>query len=164
MRSRIIIHAPQIHLGAKVNKVLYQVLRGKSNSGQGYDVFRSGTLTPSNPEVTLNEDMIHVEIEASDGHKQLEFHMEVNPREEFVKRGAESTKPGIPLNVMMIGLDSTSHAHFQRKLGPIYKYMKEELKSNIFDGYSILGDGTTIALTGLLVGRHFEELPEGRKG
>ena len=146
-----------------MKKVQYQVLRGKRNSGKGYNIFKTGSLTPSNPEVKLNEDMIYVEIERSDGKKQEEFHMEVNPRGDLLRRKAE-IKPGIPLNVMMVGLDSTSHAHFQRKLGPIYKYMKEELESNIFNGYSIIGDGTTAALVGLLVGRHFEELPEGRKG
>jgi hypothetical protein len=148
---------------SKVKKVDYQVIRGRSNSGQGFDVYKTGTLTPSNPAVTLNEDMVYVEIEKTDNDIQKEFHAEIIPRKEVLQR-VPKAQPGIPLNVMMVGLDSTSHAHFQRKLGPIYKYLKDELKSNIFNGYSILGDGTTIALIGMLVGRHFDELPEGRKG
>lgn len=148
---------------SKVKKVDYQVIRRLSNSGQGYDVFTTGTLTPSKPSVTLNEDMVYVEIHKSNDAVQKEFHMEIIPREEVLQR-VPQMKPGIPLNVMMVGLDSTSHAHFQRKLGPIYKYLKEELKSHVFNGYSILGDGTTVALIGMLVGRHFDELPEGRKG
>jgi hypothetical protein len=107
--------------------------------------------------------MIYVKIEKTDSSIQKEFHMEIIPREEVQNR-VPKAQPGIPLNVMMVGLDSTSHAHFQRKLGPIYKYLKEDLKSNFFNGYSILGDGTTVALIGMLVGRHFDELPEGRKG
>lgn len=148
---------------SKVKKVDYQVIRGLSNSGQGFDVHKTGTLTPSKPDVTLNEDMVYVEIHKSNDAVQKEFHMEIIPKEEVLHR-VPQTKAGIPLNVMMVGLDSTSHAHFQRKLGPIYKYLKEELKSNMFNGYSILGDGTTVALIGMLVGRHFDELPEGRKG
>ena len=141
----------------------YHIIRGRSNSGQGFEVHKTGTLTPSNSVVTLNEDMIHVEIEKTDSNIQKEFHMEIIPRKEVQNRVAK-TQPGIPLNVMMVGLDSTSHAHFQRKMGSIYKYLKEDLKSKIFNGYSILGDGTTVALIGMLVGRHFDELPEGRKG
>ena len=148
---------------SKIKKVKYEVIRGLSNSGQGYEVFKTGIITPSDPEVTLKEEMVYVEVEKTDSVVQKEFHLEVNPREDVLHR-VPDRKPGIPLNVMMVGLDSTSHAHFQRKLGPIYKYMKDELKSQIFDSYSILGDGTTIALIGMLVGRHFDELPEGRKG
>ena len=141
----------------------YQVIRGLSNSGQGFDVHKTGTLTPSKPVVALNEDMVYVEIHNTDDAVQKEFYMEIIPKEKVLHR-VPQTEPGIPLNVMMVGLDSTSHAHFQRKLGPIYKYLKQELKSNMFNGYSVLGDGTTVALIGMLVGRHFDELPEGRKG
>ncbi|XP_028398375.1 uncharacterized protein LOC114521988 isoform X1 [Dendronephthya gigantea] len=148
---------------SKVKKVDYEVIRGLSNSGQGYQIFKTGTLTPSDPVVTLNEDMLYVEIQKTDNTVQKEFHMEVIPREEVLQK-VPKTAPGIPLNIMMVGLDSTSHAHFRRKLGPIYKYLKDELESHIFNGYSILGDGTTVALIGMLVGRHFDELPEGRKG
>ena len=146
-----------------MKKVDYQILRRKSNSGQGYDVFRTGTLTPSDPEVELNEDMLYLVIETGDGGQQREFHLDVQPRREYLERMAE-TKPGIPLNVMMVGMDSTSHAHFQRKLGPVYKYLKEDLQSVIFNGHSIVGDGTTENVVGMLVGRLLDELPEARVG
>ena len=150
-------------IGKNVKKVDYQILRRKSNSGQGYDVFRTGTLTPSDPEVELNEDMLYLEIETGDGGQQREFHLDVQPRREYLERMAE-TKPGIPLNVMMVGMDSTSHVHFQRKLGPVYKYLKEDLQSVIFNGHSIVGDGTTANVVGMLVGRLLDELPEARVG
>ena len=153
-----------MYIGTNVEKVDYQIIRGKKSTGSGYEVHKTGTLTQSKPEKILNEDMVYVEITRKDGKKQLEFHMEVSPRKEFLQRNAEA-KAGIPLNVMIIGLDSTSHAHFQRKLAPVYKYMKDNLHSKMFNGYSILGDGTTAAVVGLLVGRHIDKLkPEGRKG
>jgi hypothetical protein len=120
-------------------------------------------LTPSDPEVKLNEDMIYLEIETENGDRQREFHLDAQPRKEYTKRMAE-TKPGIPLNILMVGLDSTSHAHFQRKLGPVYKYLKEDLQSVIFNGHSIVGDGTTENVVGMLVGRLLDELPEARVG
>ena len=150
-------------IGKSVKKVDYQILRRKSNSGQGYDVFRTGTLTLSNPEVQLNEDMVYLEIQSDNGDRQKEFHLDVQPRKEYAERTTK-TKPGIPLNIMMVGLDSTSHAHFQRKLGPVYKYLKEELQSVIFNGHSIVGDGTTENVVGMLVGRLLDELPEARVG
>ncbi|XP_028410405.1 uncharacterized protein LOC114533029 [Dendronephthya gigantea] len=149
--------------GENVRKVDYQILRRKRDTGQGYDVFRTGTLTPSDPEVELNEDMVYLEVQTDDGDAQREFHLDVRPRKEYVERSA-STKSGIPLNVMMVGMDSTSHAHFHRKLGAVYEYLRDELHSVIFNGHSIVGDGTTENVVGMLVGRFLDELPEGRKG
>lgn len=151
------------YTGKNVKKVNYQILRRKSNTGQGYDVFRTGTLTSSDPEAELNEDMVYLEVQTDDGDEQREFHLNVRPHKEYVERVAK-TKPGIPLNVMMVGLDSTSHAHFQRKLGPVYKYLRDELQSVIFNGHSIVGDGTTENVVGMLVGRLLDELPEARVG
>ncbi|XP_046839616.1 uncharacterized protein LOC124433853 isoform X2 [Xenia sp. Carnegie-2017] len=144
-------------------KAEYEVIKGRSNSGEWFNVKEKGTLTPSKPEVILNEDMVYVEIHKTDNKIQKEFHMEVNSRDEILNRVPQK-KPGIPLNIMMVGLDSTSHAHFQRKLDPIYKYLKNDLKSQIFNAQSIVGDGTTAALIAMLVGQHIDELPEGRRG
>ena len=151
------------YTGKNVKKVSYQILRRRSNTGQGYDVLRTGTLTPSDPEAELNEDMVYLEVQTDNGDEQREFHLDVRPRKEYVERVAK-IKPGIPLNVMMVGLDSTSHAHFQRKLGPVYKYLRDELQSVIFNGHSIVGDGTTENVVGMLVGRLLDELPEARVG
>ncbi|XP_028400977.1 uncharacterized protein LOC114524062 [Dendronephthya gigantea] len=149
--------------GKNVKKVNYQILKRKSNTGQGYDVSRTGTLTPSDPEAQLNEDMVYLEVQTVDGDEQREFHLDVQSRKEYVERVAK-TKPGIPLNVMMVGLDSTSHAHFQRKLGPVYKYLKDDLKSVVFNGHSIVGDGTTENVVGMITGRLLDELQEARVG
>ena len=106
---------------------------------------------------------MYLEVQTDDGEDQREFHLDVRPRKEYIERRAK-TKPGIPLNVMMVGMDSTSHAHFHRKLGPVYQYLRDELQSVIFKGHSIVGDGTTENVVGMLVGRLLDELPEGRKG
>ena len=44
----------------------------------------------------------------------------------------------------------------------MYEFLKNDLKSFLFNGYSIVGDETTPALLALLTGRKEEELPEGR--
>lgn len=70
---------------------------------------------------------------------------------------------------MILALDGTSAAHFQRMLPKTYALLNNELDSNIFQGYSIVsGDNTTPALTALLTGNTIEEncqwFKEGRRG
>ena len=105
-------------------------------------------ITPNNPQVPINEDMIRVDITTTGGDKQTDMHLKISPKAEVLKR---PVKDGLDaLNIIMLGFDSTSHSHFQRKLGKVYKYLKEDLKSFIFNGYSVVGDGTTPALLALL--------------
>ena len=152
--------------------------------------------------------MIRVDVKTRSGRKQTDFHLKISPKPDVLKRptkkglssmnvimiGLDSTahshfqrklgkvykflkddiklnrrvdprptKKGLSsMNVIMIGLDSTAHSHFQRKLGKVYKFLKDDIKSFIFNGYSIVGDGTTPALLALLTGKKEEELPEGR--
>ena len=59
---------------------------------------------------------------------------------------------GLPLNVAVVVFDSTSLAHFRRVFPRVEAYMKSELNSVFFEGHSIVGDGTTPALTAMLTG------------
>ena len=59
-------------------------------------------------------------------------------------------KPGILLNILIIGIDSLSHASARQKLPKVYKYLKDELGAMIFNGQSIVGDGTTEQMTATL--------------
>ena len=87
---------------------------------------------------------------------QTDFHANVAPKQEVLGR-PPSKGTGIPLNIIILGLDGNSNANFQRFLPDSYKFLKEDLKAYIFNGFSLLGEATTPQLTGLLTGRTVEE-------
>ena len=70
---------------------------------------------------------------------------------------------GIPLNVLIIGFDSTSRANFERKMGGVISFLKTRMTTYFMKGMSIVGDGTTPALTAMLTGKYVTEVPEGRR-
>ena len=51
-----------------------------------------------------------------------------------------------PINVVMLSLDSVSRENWLSLLPKSSKYLLETLKSNILNGYNIVGDGTPAAL------------------
>lgn len=72
-----------------------------------------------------------------------------------------------PLNIMILAFDGTSAAHFERMLPKTYTYLKDELDSIIFKGYSIVGESTTPAMSAFLTGKSVGEnckVKEARKG
>lgn len=87
--------------------------------------------------------------------------MAISPSQDALSRQGE--KPNIPLDIMVLGFDSTSLSHFHRKLPKVNEVLLEDLEALVYNGYSIVGDGTTAALLALLVGKAEEELPEARK-
>ena len=143
-----------------ISKVTWQVVKVKPGDGSKFVLTSSRALNKDKHEVSINEDMIRVDVTTTSGEKQTDFHLKIYPKSDVLKR--QTMKGLASMNVIMIGLDSTAHSHFQRKLGKVYEFLKNDLKSFIFNGYSIVGDGTTPALLALLTGRKEEELPEGR--
>jgi hypothetical protein len=143
-----------------VSKVAWQVVKVKPDDGSKFTLSSSGILNQEKSQVAINEDMIRVDVTTTSNRIQTDFHLKIFPKSYVSKR---QKKEGLSsMNIIMIGLDSTAHSHFQRKLGKVYKFLKDDLRSFIFNGYSIVGDGTTPALLALLTGRKEEELPEGR--
>jgi hypothetical protein len=143
-----------------VSKVAWQVVKVKPDDGSKFTLSSSGILNQEKSHVAINEDMIRVDVTTTSNRIQTDFHLKIFPKSYVSKR---QKKEGLSsMNIIMIGLDSTAHSHFQRKLGKVYKFLKDDLRSFIFNGYSIVGDGTTPALLALLTGRKEEELPEGR--
>jgi hypothetical protein len=143
-----------------VSKVAWQVVKVKPGDGSKFTLSSSGILNQEKSRVAINEDMIRVDVTTTSNRIQTDFHLKIFPKSYVSKR---QKKEGLSsMNIIMIGLDSTAHSHFQRKLGKVYKFLKDDLRSFIFNGYSIVGDGTTPALLALLTGRKEEELPEGR--
>ena len=71
---------------------------------------------------------------------------------------------GLGLSVLMLGFDSVSSASFRRKMPKTLRYLKDSLKTYIITGQTVIGDGTSPALTAMLAGLHENEAPEGRQG
>ena len=143
-----------------ISKVVWQVIKVKPGDGSKFILSSSGTLNEEKSQVAINEDMIRVDVTTTNNRIQTDFHLKMFPKSYVLKR---QIKKGLSsMNIIMVGLDSTAHSHFQRKLRKVYKFLKDDLQSFIFNGYSIVGDGTTPALLALLTGKKEEELPEGR--
>ena len=72
------------------------------------------------------------------------------------------------MSIMILVFDGTSAAHFQRMLPKTYAILKDEMNSNFFRGYSIVGESTTPAMTALLTGnsvvKNCLKFKEGRRG
>ncbi|MCL4129800.1 UNVERIFIED_CONTAM: hypothetical protein GTU68_007422, partial [Idotea baltica] len=69
----------------------------------------------------------------------------------------------VKLNVLMLGFDSLSQISFMRTLPKTFRFLTQELKTNVLQGYNIVGDGTPQALIPILTGKTELELPETRK-
>ena len=119
---------------------------------------------PVQPNQTITEEFFEVDFELRDDSVVKEFFLQVVPRDNLVKRKPLKRAPGIPLNILIIGVDSLSHANAKRKLPRIYKFLEEELGSYIFQGHTVTGDGTTEQLTPMLTGLRFSEQYEARTG
>ncbi|KAF7997895.1 hypothetical protein HCN44_009293 [Aphidius gifuensis] len=89
--------------------------------------------------------------------------VQFNPEVQKTSSWKNVPNDGLKLNVLMFGFDSLSRNTFIRKLPKTYDYLKENLKSQILEGYNIIGDGTPQALIPLLTGKTELELPDTRK-
>ena len=67
------------------------------------------------------------------------------------------------LNILMFGLDSVSRASWLEQMAETTDFMNE-IGAFQFEGYNIVGDGTTAAILGLTTGYKEEELHESRRG
>ena len=85
-----------------------------------------------------------------------------NAKEDLASK--KNKAKGIPLNVLIIGIDSTAANNFYRKLQHTLAFLRSKLNTYFFKGYSVIGDATTPALCALLTGKKEHELPEGRQG
>ncbi|XP_078679441.1 uncharacterized protein LOC144915075 [Branchiostoma floridae x Branchiostoma belcheri] len=80
------------------------------------------------------------------------------------KEGRMKKALGHGMNVLMVGVDSTSRMNFMRKLPQTFKYFTETLEGHVLKGYHVIGDGTTAQFLGMLSGFHEEELPNAKTG
>ncbi|XP_028412791.1 uncharacterized protein LOC114535693 isoform X1 [Dendronephthya gigantea] len=123
---------------------------------------KSVPVPAMNTEEKITDEFIEVEYLLKNKKNVKEIFLQPVPHEHLVKRKAEK-QPGIPLNILIIGVDSLSHANTQRRLPNVYKYLKNELGAMFFNGHSIVGDGTTEQLTAMLTGQGELEQYESRR-
>ena len=134
----------------------------KSISRKGDTGYAMSASKPVTPGKNISEELIEVNFVLDKNKRASELFLHAFPHENLLKREAK-TKPGIPLNVLIIGLDSVSHGSAQRKLPLIYEYLRDELGAYFFHGHSVTGDGTVEQMAPMLTGRKFmEELYEAR--
>ena len=110
----------------------------------------------------ITDEFIEVEYLLKNEGKVKEIFAQPILHEHLLSRTAQR-EPGIPLNILIISIDSLSHANARRKLPEVYKYLKDELGAMTFNGLSIVGDGTTEQLTAMLTGLGELEQYESRR-
>lgn len=124
-------------------------------SNTDYDAFEYSHTAANESEASVEM----VERQVYDAFAQIFENRDTS--ELAAKRQGGNTK-GLQMNVMMLGVDSTSHMSFLRTLPKSYKYMTETLGAVVLNGYNIVGDATTAALIPMLTGKTEEELPDVR--
>ena len=112
-----------------------------------------------------NSDFFRVEYKIN-GREASDLYARVSPRldvlESQTKLAKSFQEKGLPLNVLIIGFDSTSRANFVRKLPRVKSFLETKLTTFFMEGMSIVGDATTPVLTAMLTGKDETVLPEGR--
>ena len=103
----------------------------------------------------------HVEVEAkkADSTNSWEYHIAVLRNVPHLKEHDRNS-----LNVMAIMLDSYSHSNAKRKLKNYYSELEKDENAILFNGHTVVGDGTTAQIAGQLTGMDELDLPEARKG
>ncbi|XP_066272353.1 uncharacterized protein [Branchiostoma lanceolatum] len=87
-----------------------------------------------------------------------------NKKVNIEREGRMKTALGHGMNVLMVGVDSTSRMNFMRKLPKTFKYFTETLEGHILKGYHVIGDGTTAQFIGMISGYHEDDLPNTKTG
>ena len=118
----------------------------------------------------MNEsDFFRIKYQMKEGDEIEHYFSRVVPLQSVIRetkkvRDKLAAAKGLPLNVLVIGIDSTAANNFYRKLHFTLQFLRSELNTYFFKGYSVIGDATTPALSALMTGKREDELPEGRQG
>ena len=121
-------------------------------------------LNLTNRQANLDSDFVKVTVRLNDSLEEMYYHASISEIAEVAQRKETHSSP---LNIMILTLDRTSSAHFQRMLPKTYAFLKDELDSIIFKSYSIVGPNTTPAMSAFLTGKSLSqncEFKEARKG
>ncbi|KAK6979641.1 hypothetical protein BgiMline_020627 [Biomphalaria glabrata] len=124
--------------------------------GEPLKNFKNGTR--------ITHDFFRVACTADDGAKYHNWHAGIRHDEDILEQKASVKVKGLDVDVIMIGLDSTSRLAWQRHLPLTRDYFVNVLNGIEMEGYNILGDGTPAAIMPILIGKREEELHEARRG
>ena len=133
-----------------ITSITYQPILRPPHKDWGVDLGNEISLEASEQKFKMDSEFIRVQLTTEQGTKYVEYHAQILPRSPQQESGKAA---GLPLSVVIIGIDSLSATHFQRALPEAYKFMTEEMNSVFLKGYSVVGDGTTPALTALMTGQ-----------
>ena len=140
--------------------VVSAIYRGIFRRGDfNYEV---GSAAPVSATEEIKQEFVEIECKILNGRILREFWLQPVPHPHLLERKAKR-RPGLPLNVLIVGVDSLSHANARRKLPKFYEYLKNELGALLFNGHSIVGDGTTEQLAAILTGLGELEQYEARR-
>ncbi|KAH9491793.1 hypothetical protein Btru_029522 [Bulinus truncatus] len=94
--------------------------------------------------------------------EEEQFIVQVSPLKNVFERSRKAFRPktSTGLNVLMFGIDSMSSLTFKRKLPQTLHYLENVLESVVYEGYNIVGDGTTQAILPIFLGLLQHEIPD----
>ncbi|XP_031563066.1 uncharacterized protein LOC116298679 [Actinia tenebrosa] len=170
-RGNLVLRKKEYRSAINLRTVELRYISRPNNDDDSYDT--SDEVLPFQKKADkkyrkMTGDFINVNYELKkELENQNQFFARVVPKENVLQRSKELLKKnpaGLPLNILIFGFDSTSHAMFQRKLPRTAVYLQNKLKAYIFKGYSVVGDGTTPILTALLTGKFVGELQKNEQG
>lgn len=102
----------------------------------------------------------HVKLQLVIGNKSYEeFHANVLPPKIKPPEREEDE-----LDILLIMFDSVSNANVQRHMKKTFQRLNDDPGTFIFQGHTIVGDGTTAQLCAFLTGVPEDVLPEARTG
>ena len=124
-------------------------------------------LTPGKQLVTLRhkltEDFVKLTI-VKDGKTYIEHHATIVPKANVIERAKAAKEDGLNYNVAFLMIDSQSASNVKRLLKRVYDYLLNDEATFIFEGHSIVGDGTTAHVSAILAGGFEWDFPESRRG
>ena len=118
--------------------------------GEDNKIMYSEKVAISGEGEKIDSDFIKVSYKLKNGSRKVEMFAQIAEKLHVFKRKSNPNR--FRPNVVLMGFDSTSSANFKRKLKRTFKYLVENLDAFVFNGYTIIGDGTTPALTAILTG------------
>ena len=111
----------------------------------------------------LMEDFVKLTIE-KEGKQHTEYHATVVAKTNVIERARAVKAHIFRHNVAFLMIDSQSASNVKRRLRRVYDHLSRDEDTFIFEGHSIVGDGTTAQLSAILTGAFEWDFPESRRG
>ena len=115
----------------------------------------------------VNDEIIKLEILlASDTIKNIktEYHAQVVEKFNVFKRHPRGSRKPSQFDILIIMFGSMSFANFQRTMPRVHEFLRNDLKSVIFPGFSLVGEGEFAQTEAILAGMRPAEMRNKSKG